>query len=95
MNKQSILIGLAVFTFALLLLSGHVLAMESSSYAIKWDVIASNGGHIQSTSYDANFTVGQSIIGSQISNSYKMQTGYWYGKTGSSVSIYLPLVIKN
>ena len=79
MNKRK---RIALLTVALLalLLTGNVLAMSSSGYALEWyvPVTGAGGGEASSASYAVNFTVGQSVIGISSSTSYSSTLGYWY-----------------
>jgi len=95
MDKRIIVAWLIVLVCILLLLSGHVTAMESDSYAIKWDVIAGGGDSFaQSASYVVNSTIGQPVIGPDASTSYQLSSGYWYDVT-KRYAIYLPLVLRS
>ena len=61
MDKRIIVAWITVLLCIPLLLSGHVTAMESDSYAIKWDVIAGGDGSAQSASYVVNSTIGHTV----------------------------------
>ena len=93
MDKRIIVAWSIVLLSVLLLLSGHVTAMESDSYAIRWDVIAGGDGSAQSASYVVNSTIGQPIIGPDSSTSYQLSSGYWYNVT-ERYTVYLPLVLR-
>ena len=90
-RKASILILLA-----LLMLTGSVLAMESANYQLTWFTpLTGSGGKVSSSNYTANFTVGQSTIGTTSSTNYEGCLGYWCGDEGESeYTIYLPLVFR-
>lgn len=94
MNRRNTVVWLTVLLCALLLLSVPVVAIESDKYAIKWDVMASGAGPIQSTSYAINSSIGQAAIGFEISTSYQLGSGYWYGVT-EQYAIYLPLILRS
>jgi hypothetical protein len=88
---MAVLLGLA----ALLLLTGSVLAMSSTNYALDWYVqLTGNGGPAGSAGYAINLTVGQTAIGGPTtSTSYSACLGYWCGTDRNR--IYLPAVMKN
>jgi hypothetical protein len=94
MDKQGTVAWLTILLCILLLLSSPVAAMESNSYAIKWDVMAGGNGPIQSASYAINSTIGQSVIGPKTSSSYQLGSGYWYGVARQN-AIYLPVVLRS
>ena len=100
MNKRTIPATLAVLVCILLLvlsaaagLVGPVTAMESTNYAIKWDVMGGGGAPIASTNFALNSTIGQGVIGLKSSTSYGLCSGYWCG--GVEYQIFLPLVLRN
>jgi len=93
MNKRKISV-LAAALVCSLLLTGSVLAMSSANYAIDWDVMASGGGPISSTSYSMNSTIGQAVIGSKSSTNYQLGSGYWPGGVEYLLRVYLPIILK-
>ncbi len=72
---------ITLLLIALLLLSGAVLAMDSTNYELEWFVPLTGGGGapVTSTHYAANFTVGQVAVGLASSDNYATGLGYWYG----------------
>jgi hypothetical protein len=94
MDKKTTVAWLTVLLCILLLLSSPVTAMESDSYAIKWDTLAGGVGSLQSASYVVNSTIGQPVIGFETSTSYQLGSGYWYGVT-EQYAIYLPLILRS
>jgi hypothetical protein len=80
---------------ALLLLTGGVLAMSSANYRLDWftPLTGGGGGPASSTNYAANFTLGQTTIGSSASANYTARLGYWYGAV-VPFRLYLPLVLR-
>jgi hypothetical protein len=86
---------LLIVLVLILVLAGNALAMSSPNYRLDWFVGLSGGGGgpASSTSYAANFTVGQVVAGPSSSVSYKVGLGYWYG-VGSPSRAYLPLILK-
>lgn len=92
--KKGIGIALLVTLLGALVVTGVVLAMSSTNYAIDWDVIGAGGGPISSTSYSMNSTIGQAVIGSKSSTSYGLGSGYWPGALLEYL-VHLPLILKN
>ena len=91
MKKMTIMLVVLV---ALLLTAGGALAMASLHYRIDWHALVSGGGApTDSTHYEANFTVGQTVAASSSSAHYKMSTGYWQGVEPGHQA-YLPTTLK-
>jgi hypothetical protein len=89
MKRTTIFLAIVAF----FLLAGSVLAMRSTNYWLDWFTPATGGGGgpASSTSYAANFTIGQTACGLSSSTNYEAGLGYWYGLGGSKV--YLPLIL--
>ena len=68
-------------------------AMSSANFRLDWftPLTGGGGGPIASTSYRANFTVGQTVVGSSASTHYKVGLGFWYGTDSGATSLFLPL----
>ena len=92
MNKRTIPATLAVLV-CILLMVGPVTAMESTNYAINWDVMGGGGAPIASTNFALNGTIGQGIIGLKSSTNYGLCSGYWCSEV--EYQIFLPLVLRN
>ena len=54
----------------------------TQNYSIDWYVIASGGGHSESSSYQIDGTIGQPIVGQLSSDNYIVVAGYWVGAFG-------------
>ena len=94
--KTKRLVAILVVLVLVLLVAGSALAMSSTNYKLDWYVTLSGGGGgpSSSTSYAANFTIGQVAAGASSSTNYKAGLGYWYG-AGGQYSIFLPVVLKS
>ena len=81
----------------ILLWVGSALAMSSTNYRLDWftPITGGGGGPVSSTHYSANFTVGQTVVGSSVSEHYGSGLGYWYGLLSYIIRNSLPLVMKN
>jgi len=95
MSKRKITALVAALLGSLLLV-GTALAMSSDNYRLDWFIplTGGGGGPVSSTSYAANFTVGQTAICASSSASYGGCLGYWCG-TAAEYKIYLPMVLRN
>jgi hypothetical protein len=51
--------------------------MESESYGLEWNVTASGGSSITSSSYRLSSTIGQPVTGDFNSPSFEHRAGYW------------------
>jgi hypothetical protein len=67
------------------------------NYRLDWFTIMTGGGGgpASSATYAANFTVGQTVIGTSASENYGSGLGYWYGLLDNILRNLLPLVTKN
>jgi hypothetical protein len=94
--KSKHFVAISAALVLLLLISASALAMSSPTYRLDWFVQLSGGGggRSSSTSYVADFTIGQAAAGPSSSTGYKAGLGYWYG-TGSRYAIFLPVVSNN
>jgi hypothetical protein len=94
--KSKHIVAISAALVLLLLISASALAMASPSYRLDWFVGLSGGGggKSSSTSYIANYTIGQTAAGPSSSSGYNIGFGYWYG-TGEHYAIFLPVVNNN
>jgi hypothetical protein len=95
--KRTVLI-VALLLVGLLFFS-HAQAMFSTNFRLDWftPMTAGGGGPTSSAHYAANFTVGQTVIGTSASQHYGSRLGYWYGFLTSflhNFHDFLPLVMK-
>jgi hypothetical protein len=94
MTKRLFVILICVLLSGLLL--GQIaVAMSSTTYRLDWftPLTTGGGGTASSAHYAVNLTVGQTVIGSSTSTSYKTGLGYWYG-AGGAYRVFLPIVLK-
>ena len=93
--KSKPFVAISAALILVLLVSVSVLAMSSASFNLDWFVQppGGGGGRSSSTSYAANFTIGQTVAGSSTSTNYKAGLGYWSG-VGGQYSIFVPAVKK-
>ncbi len=76
-----------IFLLLLMITSGA----SAQSYQIDWWVIGSGGGHSQSSSFQLDGTIGQPIVGSSSSASYRVDAGFWVGAAPAGpVCNYVP-----
>jgi hypothetical protein len=94
--KSKHIVAISTALVVVLLISASALAMSSPTYRLDWFVLLSGGGggRSSSTSYVADYTIGQTAAGPSSSTGYKMGLGYWYG-TGNQYAIFLPVVTNN
>ncbi len=80
----------------LVMLTIGVLAQSSAGFNLDWHVLGNGGGEAASLNYRVNGTIGQSIAAPPASSSasFNVSGGYWFGEA-NSITIYLPLVLKN
>jgi hypothetical protein len=103
-----VLAGVIVGLLALTLLGGQALAqepppapdaiplapnMDSTHFALNWNVSASGGGTIESTHFTVSSTIGQPVTGETSSARYNVCTGYWCWWEYIA-NIFLPLIIR-
>ena len=94
MKIQIYRIGALGALLLLLLLTTQASAINSSSFAIDWDVFGGGGGVMTSGSYRVNSTAGQGLIGYQTGTTVELGSGYWYGAPPPDKLVFLPLVVK-
>jgi len=92
-GKRISLAGLAALLVPLLLLPGLSRAMQSTHYALNWDVIGAGGGPASSGSFAVNATLGQGVVGPAASTSFQVSAGYWLA--GGQYSLYLPVLMRD
>jgi len=85
--------ALALALAGSLLVAASAWAMSSANFRLDWftPLNSSGGGPAASAHYRADFTVGQTAIGSSASSNYRVGLGFWYGANASSSSLFLPL----
>lgn len=73
----SILLSLALLLF---LVAGLAVAMQSTNYELSWYTLeGGGGGQTGSSSYEMDFIIGQTVIGSGLSSSsYEMGLGFYH-----------------
>jgi hypothetical protein len=76
-----------------LILFSSVQAFSSANYRIDWMVPVSHSGGSQSgsASYSTYLTIGQTVIGVGIGDSYTYHLGFWY-ETFNQWFLHLPLI---
>ena len=65
--------------------------MAANGFDIRWDVVASGGNTMRSSSYIMQSTTGQSAMNAMSSAHYKVNNGYWTGMWECLKRIFLPL----
>lgn len=91
-SKTPIAVGVALVL--VVLVSASALAMGSPNFRLDWytPLNSGGGGPSTSTTYMANFTIGQTAVGASSSANYKLGLGYWSGVI--RFTSYLPMVVK-
>lgn len=94
MKRKLLLSGIV-----LLLLAQSAFILSFSTYQMRWsNLVSGSGGSTGSSSYQMNYTVGQTAVGSSSSSQYQVQLGYWAlppgGETPSGYHIFLPVIQK-
>jgi hypothetical protein len=64
---------------ALLVVATSALAQTSANYDQSWHVMAGAGAPSNSENFAVNGTLTQTAIGTSDGNSYRAESGYWYG----------------
>jgi hypothetical protein len=88
MNHRATLIALA----AVLILVGVVWA--DGLPTIDWWVIGGGGSSVSSGSYSLSGTVGQPIMGADLSGTRYLCSGFWCGAM-PEYHVYLPLILRS
>ena len=65
--------------------------LSSTHYALNWNVAASGGGTISSTSYQLSSTIGQPTTSVSSGASYEVRSGFWQEFI---YKLFLPLIQK-
>lgn len=95
--KRFAVIGLVL---VLLLFAAAVvaaLALEPAAPAatdLSWQVIASGGATMSSTSYALLSTTGQPVAGPTSGSNYTVLSGYWYGLQVFIRNLFLPVIVR-
>ncbi len=90
---------LIVLVIGLLLFVGAVvaaLALEPAAPAatdLSWQVIASGGATMSSSSYTLLSTTGQPVAGAAGGANYSLLSGYWYGFQEFVRTVLLPIIM--
>ena len=89
-------IMICVLLVAMLLMASTSWAMSSPNFHLDWftPMDGGGGGPASSANYAANFTIGQTAIGTSNSDHYGTRLGYWYGALLKALN-FLPLMTKN
>jgi len=78
MSKPKIIALGVTLLCGLLMVGGGVWAMSSDNYAIDWNVIGAGGEPASSDDYDMRGTIGQPVAETSFSDSYRLDSDYWY-----------------
>lgn len=91
--KKYQLVAIAVALLLTLVLVHNAFAMSSTNYRIDWLIAGTGngGGAVSSTNYAARFTVGQNVIGTETSPTYRVTLGYWHAMVNQT---FLPLIMR-
>ncbi|CAG0935852.1 hypothetical protein TFLX_04703 [Thermoflexales bacterium] len=90
MHKRWISMALIVLLAALLLVSSAG-AQNSASFDLSWYTLAGGSGRVASASYAMNGTVGQALVDSSESTSYRLPSGYW--QNWPDYAVFLPVIL--
>lgn len=93
MTKKRVVVG--IMTLLLFIVMGTaVWAQTSTNFNLEWHVIAGGGRASNSSNYQINGTIGQSLAGPPSQNGTQTQvtSGYWV--VGVEQYIYLPTIIR-
>jgi hypothetical protein len=78
------------YLLSALLLIGVIFEIgHCQSHVIDWSVIGSGGGHSQSSNFQVDCTIGQSIVGNSSSSNYQIDAGFWAGTAGGFTCEYI------
>lgn len=94
--KRLTVIGLLVLVLLFAAAVVAALALEPAAPAatdLSWQVVASGGTTMSSTSYTLLSTTGQPVAGAASSANYSLLSGYWYGFQEFVRSLLLPFII--
>jgi hypothetical protein len=60
-------------------LGGSVLTQSGGDFQIDWSLIAGGGSKSESSSFQVNGSIGQSLVGppQAVGNDFRMESGYW------------------
>lgn len=85
---------LAVAMVALALVLPAPAAAAPAATDLTWQVVASGGQTMTSTSFSMLSTAGQPVVGPSSSASYSLLSGYWYGIQAAIREIFLPIILR-
>ena len=80
------------------LLFAATLAASHRSTVLRWHTIAGGGGPLSSSSFTADGTIAQPIVGRSSSESHRLGGGFWMFEGDSEPSdvhrVYVPMLMK-
>lgn len=97
--KRLLLGGLAVVAVIAVALVALALVLPAPAAAsptatdLSWQVIASGGQTVSSSSYTMLSTAGQPVAGPASSTNYSLLSGYWQSFQAAIREIFLPIVL--
>ena len=96
MEKRVIVILFVVGLLAGLGMPAAADPMSSANYRITTTVVSGGGGPMDSTSFQINATLGQSVVGLSSAGETQLSAGYWHAQAAETphYQIMLPLVMR-
>ena len=76
---------------ALILVASAVLASPAAVELSRY-VIGGGGGYSQAAPYELNGTIGQPVVGTQVSSPYELCSGFWCGM--GEYKIFMPTIMR-
>ncbi len=93
MMRKRILLFLIILLALGLMAGGVTLAQSGGAYDLSWHTIEGGGGQATGGGYTLTGTIGQPDAASLSGGGYSLSGGFWHS-TGSTIYVYLPLVLK-
>ena len=93
--KRLLLISLVLVLALLLVAAVAALALEPAAPAattMTWDVVASGGATLSSSSYTMLSTAGQPVTGTMSGDNYSLLSGYWQGLQEIVRNLFMPFI---